>query len=519
MALRSSLAALACWLSYQLAAQAGALDPAFGESGVTRFSYDDGDDLYGVNIALTSNGSIITTATMQGASAGRVLVNAFAPDGSPDDLFGESSAFSIVDAGVMLEVVDLVVTSLDAVIVCCNASTPVGESILLVKLLANGTPDITFGPAGRLWIAPPTGWGYRAGAVTLDADDRILIGGSAVATGGDTQAMLRRLHLNGAHDQTFGDDGMVLNGLGQLGPGWFREHISGLAVGSDGSIVAVGTAEVPVNPGWRAYKAKFTDAGVPLSYQGSYFGWGSGPSRALGVALSGTGDAIIIGNGDQANTQMAFGRYDGDGEEISSGMVLYTTHGALTSEGRAVAVDAEGRILLVGNATSTSGDHGIALARLLGNCEHDPDFGTAGRVFNVVGDEGWSEATDLVLQPDGRILVVGSSRTNGQTELTVARYLPSDGSGLPDAALRSALAVYPNPAVDHFTVSFVGTGAPVWIELLDLTGRTVVPAMQVATGPGPVLQAMQVPAGSAPGHYLVRLTSRDGVQTGRLVVR
>lgn len=518
MCIRSTCAWALLLVGGRLAAQGGGLDPAFGGSGVVRFSYQDGDDLRGMHLALTSDGTIITASAMYGASEGRVLVSAFTPDGSPSPLFGESAAYSIVDTGVLLEAVGLVVTAQDAVIVCCNGETPLGGSILLVKLLADGTPDMSFGPGGRRWLHPLEGWVYRAGALALDQEERILIGGSGTLSGGDTQAMLSRYLPDGTTDPSFGDAGMVLAGMGQLGPGYFREHIQAVAVNGNGKIVVTGRAEVPVNPGWRAFKARFADDGGQLSYQGPYFGWGSGPSHANSLALAPNGDAVIIGTGDQGAAHMAYGRYEHDGEEVATGFVPLTGHGAITSEGRSVAIDDDGRILITGTAADAEGTQGMVLARLLGDCDADADFGTAGSVFHSVGTEGWSEANDLVVQADGRIVLVGSSMHEGHKELTLMRFLPSDGTDVPEQGSAAALGIHPNPATDVFTVLFNGNGPTTTVELVDMMGRALFEERPDATY-GPARHMVQLPSGLASGNYLVRLTDNSGVRTGRLIVQ
>src|SRR5262250_1090157 len=57
----------------------------------------------------------------------------------------------------------------------------------------------------------------------------------------------------------------------------------------------------------------------------------------------------------------------------------------------------------------------------------DPLFGTGGIVTTTIGSQG-AEAQDLVIQSDGRIVVVGSDGVQTtDTDVTLARYL-SDGT-------------------------------------------------------------------------------------------
>ncbi|MEW4566332.1 hypothetical protein AB1L88_00550 [Tautonia sp. JC769] len=78
-----------------------------------------------------------------------------------------------------------------------------------------------------------------------------------------------------------------------------------------------------------------------------------------------------------------------------------------------VAVQADGKILVVGAVEQSGGQRDFGIARLLADGRLDPHFGRGGRV--VVGFDRGSTvieqdevARDVVVQPDGRILVVGS---------------------------------------------------------------------------------------------------------------
>ncbi|MFF8278782.1 calcium-binding protein [Streptomyces lateritius] len=94
----------------------------------------------------------------------------------------------------------------------------------------------------------------------------------------------------------------------------------------------------------------------------------------------------------------------------------------------AVAVQPDGRIVAVGGIDRNGGD--FALARYLPDGSPDPAFGDGGRVFTDI-DGGGDTANGVALQPDGAIVVVGTSESTslGGFYLTVARYLPD---GTPD---------------------------------------------------------------------------------------
>jgi uncharacterized delta-60 repeat protein len=110
-----------------------------------------------------------------------------------------------------------------------------------------------------------------------------------------------------------------------------------------------------------------------------------------------------------------------------SGDGMVTTHFAPIGSDFAmgVAIQPNGRIVVAG---STQQDlvTSVALARYLPDGTLDPDFGTGGHVITAIGVDPVlisDVAMAVALQPDGKIVVVGSSFENGSGDrFMVARY-------------------------------------------------------------------------------------------------
>jgi uncharacterized delta-60 repeat protein len=114
----------------------------------------------------------------------------------------------------------------------------------------------------------------------------------------------------------------------------------------------------------------------------------------------------------------------------------------------AQAVQPDGKIVVAGTAAPARNGYAILLLRFLPDGTLDPSFGTGGRVWSdlvtldtplkggVVGDAalGSSSATAVAVQPDGRIVVGGSTQSGATTAFAVLRYL-SDGR--PDGSFGS----------------------------------------------------------------------------------
>ena len=86
-------------------------------------------------------------------------------------------------------------------------------------------------------------------------------------------------------------------------------------------------------------------------------------------------------------------------------------------DARGVAIQSDGKLVLVGYAGQN-----LAMLRLNPNGSLDTSFGTGGKVFTDV-NPGQDIAHKVVIQPDGKIVVVGYSQSSGTSyQQFVARY-------------------------------------------------------------------------------------------------
>jgi uncharacterized delta-60 repeat protein len=112
---------------------------------------------------------------------------------------------------------------------------------------------------------------------------------------------------------------------------------------------------------------------------------------------------------------------------FGAGGTVVTEFPSSYSGARAVAVQADGRIVAAGFAhTNDSIISDFALARYDTSGALDPTFGAGGRVRTDFGGR-FDEALAVAVQPDGRIVVAGSSSDASGSDMAVARYT-SDGT-------------------------------------------------------------------------------------------
>jgi uncharacterized delta-60 repeat protein len=147
---------------------------------------------------------------------------------------------------------------------------------------------------------------------------------------------------------------------------------------------------------------------------------------ATGIAATTDGAIVIAGQGTDSGTTRAFAA------RLTTAGTLDPTFGTAgvrilpDSQGEytanEVAVDSSNRIVIPGRRI-VSGQREFTLTRLLSNGAFDTTFGTAGQASIVPPGTFLSDAQDVEIQSDGRLVAMGSGFYNGTfTDIVVARF-------------------------------------------------------------------------------------------------
>lgn len=263
------------------------------------------------------------------------------------------------------------------------------DRMKLTRYNADGSPDATFGTGGRVTIVARGGSTDTMKALALQPDGRILVAGFAATLGqnNDDFAVLR-FNTDGSPDLSFGTQGLAITDFDGL-----NDAAIGVFVQPDGKIVAAGHAMLgPLVRGNLNFAAA------------RYLADGS-PDPTFGVGGKATLDFGL--RSEFANAAAL----QPDGKIVVAGRVF-------ADNGTANADMGVARFTAGGVADTTFGSQGTGTLRI--------DFG-AGGIVPVVFDGGdWDEALDVVLQPDGQIVVGGFRASGGVTNAALAR-LTSDG--------------------------------------------------------------------------------------------
>jgi len=311
------------------------------------------------------------------------------------------------------------------------------------KIVAVGAGIIRYNPDGSLDTSfagdgkQTTDFGTSA--VALQADGKIVVAGSLFLSlfPADADFALARYNTDGSPDTTFSGDGKLTTDLGGL------DAAAEVALQADGKIVAGGGSGTPNDSSEAEFAlARYNPDGTldtSLSGDGKQTtDFGAGLDYGNGVALQADGKIVVGGVAipEGSDGDFALVRYDADGslDTTFSGDGKQTTDFGSGDSARDVVLQADGKIVAVGDSSTPSFD--FALARYTASGSLDSSFSSDGKQTTDLGNQDF--IFEAAVQPDGKIVAVGGTEHFvGQqlfSDFALARYNPE---GLLDLSFSS----------------------------------------------------------------------------------
>lgn len=338
-------------------------------------------------------------------------------------------------------------------------------AFIAARYRTDGALDPTFGVGGAVRISP----GAQAAngcAMAVQADGRIVMAGTGGS--GQTASLIAcRLLPDGALDPSFSGDGRVTLGAGV---GW--NSVGGVAIQPDGKILLAGTCEACDD--FFCQATYLTVLLMRLNPDGSPDGtFGNGgtvtvplypDARGRAVALQADGRIVVAGQCTLSNrTYMMVARYSSTGQLDTSfnGSGVVYAPSVVDGYANAVRLLPDGGILVAG-AGQGSIDTDYFLLKYTPTGALDTAFGLGGMASAAFGTLGVDIACGLALQPDGRILATGHSQQSGGNVISAARF---SAGGVLDGSFGSGGKVL----IDFSSPSDVGRSLA-----LDSSGRIVI---------------------------------------------
>ncbi len=365
----------------------GSLDVTFNGSGlVTRNSSSTGNASdYGKSIALDLYGKIVVAGSsrLSGGNAD-MMIWRFNEDGTVDTSFNASGSVRNDNAagGSGDDIGNAVVIDGQERIVVAGYSKNSSNNFDLVlwRYNPNGTVDTGLNSRGIIVQNSAAGGnGDDIGrALAIDANDRIVVAGSSVNASGFADMVVLRFKSDGALDTTFNTSGIV--DLPALSGSNANAVANGIAIDPQGRIVVAGSSENSVGDiDMLAWRIK-ADGSLDPDFNG---------------------DGVVVSNG-------AAGINGND-------------------TGNGIALSKDGSIYITGSSVNFGGNKDMVIWALNPDGTPIEDFGDYG-IFvdnSAAGGNGDDMGSAIVLNPDGRIVVAGSSQNNnGNFDMAVWQCLP-----------------------------------------------------------------------------------------------
>ncbi|MFN0279872.1 MAG: cohesin domain-containing protein [Pyrinomonadaceae bacterium] len=371
----------------------GALDETFNFAG----SGVSG----GVNtISVQPDGKILISGFFSAYnSMPRIVVARLNSDGSLDTSFTSPFTFSVF-------VEEVQVLSGGKILIC--GSFPLNNRNDVMRLNSDGTPDLTFNPAG---VGTD---GNGVWAMRVQSDNKILIGGAFNSYNGVPRSHWARLNADGTLDATF---------VPPTASGTGIEYIDVLP---DGKILASGGVQ------------DFSGNNIALIRLNSN---GSIDNTFTLVYGDGTGYHVTRDNPGNIMLTGWFNTVNGSSRRNivrlnSTGSVDNTFNAALSTYGQifSAAAQQDGKLVVVGNFRVANGAGRVRIARFNPDGSIDATFIPGSGTFPDPSD-GANIIYTVAIQSDGKILIGGRfGGYNGLIRRGIAR-LNSDGS--PDTSFNA----------------------------------------------------------------------------------
>ena len=448
-------------------ANPGELDTSFDGTGKLQFSIDPEHNDRATQAAIAPDGKIVVVGTTDVAGNENYELARVNANGTLDKSFSVDGLEHVGSKPGVEDIGGSVVVLPDESIVVTGEANATEKQeggngdFFTEELNPDGSQNESFAKATGGASTVNFGGEDIANDMVRQPDGKLVIVGSTSTDGGDFA--IARLNADGSLDTSFGNGGKQTVNFGGI------DAAEKVALTAEGKIIVVGEGGLDNN---MAITRLNSDGSIDTSF-GSFgeeqvdFG---GTDTATGVALQPDGKILLegttsaVGEGDLAVARLnpnggLDSSFSGDGK-------LTLGYGAPNEFGTGVVVQQNGRIVVMGDADV---NHDFVVSRLNADGSVDTSFGHNG---TATVDYGGTEFDgDVVLQPDGNIVLVGSTNfsAGGYFEMAVSRLIgdpptstpPPGGGGSGAAGPGSPTSIFQSGASRGlpFATSFDGQGS------------------------------------------------------------
>jgi uncharacterized delta-60 repeat protein len=349
--------------------------------------------------------------------------NSYAQDGSLDLSFGTNGKV-ITNIGSLYDEITAIAVQSDGKIVVAGYSYPISyPDFAIARYLSNGTLDNSFGTNGIVTTSVCSLHDY-GNSMAIQSDGKIIIAGTTQdSIKGYSVVAVARYNSNGTLDINFGNNGIVTTSVGS-----FNDYGNALALQSNGDITVAGTTEINNNGSKQMFAIRYHSSGIPdlaFNYDGiALTNFEDSLASCSTILIQNDNKIVLAGNSvNNGNPNFAIARFNIDGSPDNT----FNTDGkdtisisATINYCNSIALQSNGKIVMAGyshNGFTTD----FTLVRYKTNGIIDSTFGANGIVTNAIGNSA-NEINSIVIQSDDKILAAGYSKNDNSYDFALARY-------------------------------------------------------------------------------------------------
>ncbi len=442
----------------------GALDAAFGSNGRVRSSIASASDDAAFAAAIQQDEKIVTagytskstplepaiitldTGTIPGEINYTGLyftLQRFQPNGALDTTFGlqqngRADYFFGKARSVGLQPDGKIVAAGDSGALLVSAYTAAGlwlstrpvytSDFQIVRYNADGTLDTTFGPQSKGTVTCDMGFDYdMVNSLAIQTDGNIVVAGTGINSGSRQSFIVARFTKEGSLDATFNLSGKIVSTAS------ITASAAVVKIQSDGNIVVGGT--ITDASGLQSiYVTRYASDGSPdASFNSGMVTRSTGTNSILrDLEILPGGKILVAGTTNNSTYDIFLMQFNADGTVDSAfgsnGMVITDDLNQGVESASGLAVQSDGKIVVSATFHPSVGPiltDDFALFRYLANGTLDTSFGNGhGMVTTDLGSGLDDEASGVLIQQDGKIVVVGYSSNGPNYDIGLARYWP-----------------------------------------------------------------------------------------------
>lgn len=393
----------------------------------------------------------------------------------------------------------------------------VRHSTKLYKMDLNGILDTSFGVGGIVdFTTIGNGQLRYIDDFILSNDNKLLLACDYNISPSKIITAVVKLNLDGSLDNTFGINGVVNYGFNPNAPSNYSEYPSTLVQDANNKIVVASISSTSNFNNTNIYFSKLNADGSSDST------FGSNGIYTYTTLLNNTYPKKICVTSDN-NYLVSYSNYNittkSNTLKINTNGGIYNSFGinGLVEESdlslyRDMLIQPDNKILKGGYKNRQ-----FSTIRYNSDGSLDSGFGINGEVNSSIGS--YSEIYDLSLQTNGQLIATGVSFNIDRQLITMARYTDLNLGTLDLNSSKNSILVYPNPIEKEATFQYtLQNNKAVSIELVDVQGKVV---QNIITNQnqnaGLQLISLTLNDSILTGNYFLKITSSKGSQAVQII--